>query len=77
MYWTGVFVLFVISLISLFIIAYTTKSLSVTTTVVLGIIFPFTSWAGVIVIGIISSICLLYFLAMKGSEIMIWKSKDY
>lgn len=77
MYWTGVFVLFVISLISLFIIAYKTKSLSVTTTVLLGIVFPFTSWAGVIVVSIIFTFNLLFFLVMKGSEIMIWKSKDY
>lgn len=77
MYWIGVFVLFILCLIWLGIIAYKDKCLSITTTVVIGIIFPFTSWAGIIVGSIIIVVILFYFLAFKGTEIMIWKSKDY
>ena len=76
MYWIGVFLLFILSLVWLGIIAYKDKCLSITTTVIIGIIFPFTSWAGIIVMSIVLLVILLHFLAFKGTEIMIWKSKD-
>lgn len=35
------------------------------------------SWAAIVVGSIILVVILFYFLAFKGTEIMIWKSKDY
>lgn len=77
MYWVGVFIMFIMSIIALIIKAYKDKYLSVTSTVIIMVIAPFTSWAGILVSVLLCIFYTIVIIAYEGTNIMLWKSKNY
>lgn len=76
MYWIGVLVMFILGLIYIIISAYKDKYLSLTTILCSGIILPFTSWAGIIVVSIVIIYIIVSWAFFEGLDITIWRKDD-